>query len=363
MSLQDTIREWHRTGIGGSEAAAAIGVSPWLTPLELWAKKVHGEDVKPDGKGPMYWGRAHEPTILREHAMDAGVYVAGRDRDESKVVFTPDGTVESLDSLVGGSVLDGLLNYQRHPKRPWMICLPDGIAVTPYGEPLWIVEAKTSSAYRKKEWGEDGSDEVPDEYRIQCVHNAEVLRESAGLDGMHVRIPALIGGNLWRTYRIGWTPEAAEWITDGEAEFWRHVEEKTPPPTPAELLTPDAVKAAFPRANPEKGVLSLEGDDLSLARIAYEMRERHLEARDSRNDAETRLKALLGEYEEACGPGWRVTWKNTADRTKVDWEAAWEELVALATEKAGVTGEAHEILKRHTKTVPGYRRLNVKKEG
>jgi putative phage-type endonuclease len=33
-------REWRRTGIGGSDAPIVMGVSPWMTPLDLWRIKL-----------------------------------------------------------------------------------------------------------------------------------------------------------------------------------------------------------------------------------------------------------------------------------------------------------------------------------
>ena len=42
-----TREEWlsaRRTGIGGSDIAAILGLSPWRTPLDVYRDKVDGED-------------------------------------------------------------------------------------------------------------------------------------------------------------------------------------------------------------------------------------------------------------------------------------------------------------------------------
>ena len=44
--------EWlqvRRNGIGGSDAAAALGLSPWKSALELWQGHVAAVDVVEDG--------------------------------------------------------------------------------------------------------------------------------------------------------------------------------------------------------------------------------------------------------------------------------------------------------------------------
>ena len=34
-----------RTGIGGSDAAAILGLSPWATPLDIYNEKVSAEEI------------------------------------------------------------------------------------------------------------------------------------------------------------------------------------------------------------------------------------------------------------------------------------------------------------------------------
>lgn len=57
-----------KTGIGGSDAAAAVGLSPYKSQLELWLEKT-GRDaglVTPDPqdtKEPVYWGTLLEPIV------------------------------------------------------------------------------------------------------------------------------------------------------------------------------------------------------------------------------------------------------------------------------------------------------------
>jgi putative phage-type endonuclease len=62
--------EWlevRKTGIGGSDAAAAVGLSPYKSPLELWLEKTNRDATLPkpdpqDTTEPVYWGTLLELT-------------------------------------------------------------------------------------------------------------------------------------------------------------------------------------------------------------------------------------------------------------------------------------------------------------
>ena len=55
-----------RAGIGSSDAAAAVGLNPYKSPLELWMEKtgrVAHDDVSPGFDDPRYWGTLLEPYV------------------------------------------------------------------------------------------------------------------------------------------------------------------------------------------------------------------------------------------------------------------------------------------------------------
>jgi putative phage-type endonuclease len=66
-----------RTGIGGSDAAAAVGLNPYMSPLELWLDKT-GRDAglaKPDPHDttePVYWGTLLEPIVAAAYTQQTG---------------------------------------------------------------------------------------------------------------------------------------------------------------------------------------------------------------------------------------------------------------------------------------------------
>ncbi len=181
--------EWlaaRRSGIGGSDAAAVLGLSPWRTPFEVWAEKagymVPAEFAESE---PMRWGRLLEPIILTQYE---------RRRDTVVTVV-------------------GML---RHPDIPWLICSPDGVA----GDR--IVEVKTTRSAAG--WGEQGTDEIPPHHLVQAHHNL-IVSGAAVCD-----MPVLIGGSDERLYHVEPDQTLHAQILEQEADFWHAVERREPPP-------------------------------------------------------------------------------------------------------------------------------------
>ena len=174
-------------GIGGSDAAAACGRSKWKTRYQLWLEKTGQLPPKVDTE-EMRWGRRLEAAILEEYAEREGVQLK-----RSNITI-------------------------RHPDIEWMTANLDG----------WhgniVVDAKTSRM--PDEWGDGGSDEIPEDYKFQGQHYLAVT----GLDRVH--FPTLFFGS---TYKLFDVPRDEGFIVEliaQEHEFWRLVETKTPP-TPA----------------------------------------------------------------------------------------------------------------------------------
>lgn len=168
-----------RTGLGGSDAAAACGMSQWKTPLELWLDK-RGELETAENE-PMRWGNLLEPVIRQEYANRTG----------REVVVPP-----------------GIL---RHPTIGFLFMTPDGIA-----DASRVLQVKTSRT--AEGWGEPGTDDIPTEYVFQTQHEMFVT----GLPVADVAV--LIGGSDFRIYEIPADREFQEMLLEHEAEFWRLVE-------------------------------------------------------------------------------------------------------------------------------------------
>lgn len=175
-----------RTGIGGSDAAAAIGISPWRTPYDLWMEKIGAAEPLPVTE-PMRWGTLLEPVVAAEYC-----------RRTDRVIEVPP--------------------MLRDPAWPWMIGHIDGRVV---GDPRRILEVKTTGIGIG--WGEPGTDEIPVQYLTQ-VHHYLIISHAEVAD-----VAVLVGGQDFRLYQVRYDDDIAGALIDQEHAFWQHVQDRVPP--------------------------------------------------------------------------------------------------------------------------------------
>lgn len=189
--------EERRTGLGGSDAAAALGLSPWRSQYDLWEEKT-GQAPPLEQTEPMLWGKLLEDTIRREYARRTGLTVTYR-----------------KDMI-------------RHPTRPWQFAHLDG-EVGQDGKR--ILEVK--SARMGIDWGEPETDAIPLPYLVQ-VHHSLIVTAAEVCD-----VAVLIGGQDFRIYHVERDIEIEQRIIEGETAFWEGVTYGVPP---APMTLEDAVK-------------------------------------------------------------------------------------------------------------------------
>lgn len=199
--------------IGGSDAAAVLGINPWRTPLELWRDKTQAmpENLDPDRRRVLERGKRMEPYVIDLLVAETGLEVIRRNERyidsghaflaaeiDAECIVPGDGAVE----IAPGNFRTGLVQN---------------------------IEIKTVSPFKAKEWGELGSDQIPVHYTAQAQHGLMVTGRFVCVFGV------LIGGDDFRIYRVERDDEIIEAMRAREVAFWRdHVETLTPPaPTSA----------------------------------------------------------------------------------------------------------------------------------
>lgn len=171
---------------------------------------------------------------------------------------------------------------RRHPTIPWLYASPDGLL-----SPREGVELKNVGAGHAEEWGEEGTDEVPAYYAVQCQQQCEVF----GLDVVHVG--ALCWGNSLRVYQVERNDRAIGHLLTILEAFWRRVQRRDPP-------EPDWTHPATPKLieylhRPQPEVTVPLGDWAQLLAEDYEARGRALTALEKeRAEVKGRLVAALG---------------------------------------------------------------------
>jgi putative phage-type endonuclease len=191
MITTEILRQ-RKSGIGGSDVAAILGLSQYRTPLEVYLEKTDGDIIDDDwvGNKHIYWGNRLEPIIANEYALRNGVF------------------------------LQEPTEMYRHKEYPFLIANPYRLIIGQKG----VLECKTAGSFKKSEWREEDSDEIPTEYLLQAAHYRYILEAN------FVDIAVLIEGNDYRQYRYVENKDMESKMLDKLAHFWtNHVEKKIPP--------------------------------------------------------------------------------------------------------------------------------------
>lgn len=259
----DTRAEWlqaRRRGIGGSDAPAVVGVSPWRTPLDVYEDKI-GEAPEREDNEAMAWGRALEPVIRQAYSDRTGRAVR----------------------------LPGML---AHPRHDWMLANLDGIAENR------VLEIKT--ARTAKGWGDEGSDMIPLPYLIQVQHYMIVTACPVA------DVAVLIGGSDFRLYEVPADDELQAGIIEQEAELWDRIQRRDPP----DPVTFAEVRKRFGQS-PAAGVVEANdatfADALELQQLVAKIEE----LEDQADERRANLMRALGEKGDTLTHAGHVlaTWK------------------------------------------------------
>lgn len=254
------------SGLGASDCPAALGMSKWCTPFELYQIK-RGERPPVEESIPMMVGNALEPLVLQLFA------------DEMQVEVT------------------GLQDRIIDPERPWRWATMDGLI-----NPQEGVEAKTTGY--AKDWG-DGPEDIPLMYMMQTQHQMAV---NPDLERIHV--PVLIGNSDFRRYLIERDQELIDLLTEQEDRFWQGVIDGTPP----DPITEEDVRARWTTDNGEQ----VPASDIALERWRELKRAKgQLKVVEGGVDyLKLELMKELGENTALLGPDGKpiVTFKKSKDK-------------------------------------------------
>ena len=269
-----------RHGIGASEAAAILGVSPYKSALQLYCEKL--ELVEPDASEAehLYWGRMLERPIARRYADVTGRRVVPcepwtlrRSRQHSFMVAT----------------LDALTWPVRHETAS---AYEEAKSVMP-------LEIKNVGVYK----GEDWAEEPPLAFQIQVQHQLAVTGLGAA------SIAALIGGNRLVWFDVARNDKFITLLIEKESEFWARLQATDPPPVDGSEAGKALLRALYPRETPGL-VVNLPGEAMAWDAELQEVKDLGKQYDAKKQELENKLKAAIGEAETGVLPnGTTYTWK------------------------------------------------------
>ena len=213
-----------------------------------------------------------------------------------------------------------------------MLANVDGLCEDPVHGPC-IFEAKTASAYKAGEW----EDSIPDEYMIQIQHYMAVT----GYQGAYIAV--LIGGNAFRWKFVDRDEELIHMLISLEEDFWRHVQNGTPPALDGSNASARFLAERFPNSVPQSEIALPRNAQKLLSQ--YDEACRQLEKVTARKqEAENLLKEMLGDNEVG-----------TAGNRVVTWKSVTQERLDTKTLKA-----EHPTLFKKYANQTSYRRFSIK---
>lgn len=179
-------------GIGGSEAAAACGMSPWMSPLELWKLKTGRSEAKDlSGNAAVEQGNRMEPAL---RTMFAALH------PEYEVEY------HQFDILC-------------QEDRPWLFATLDGELKDANGA-QGILEIKTATPGSKAGWDNWSDGKMPENYYIQTLH--QLLATGYAFVILFAALYSMVGDITLRQYEIYREDVSSDlsWLLDKETVFW-----------------------------------------------------------------------------------------------------------------------------------------------
>ncbi len=276
-------------GIGSSDAAAAVGLNPYQSALELWMQKTGravsptdpaaGTDprdsLQPD-ESPLYWGTLLEPIVAAHYTRRTGH------------------RVRRINAVL------------QHPDHPWMRANIDREVM---GAPdVQLLECKTAGIQGSWLW----RDGVPEYVQLQVQHQLAVTGKQAA------DVAVLLGGQELQIYRIYRDDSLIAHLIDLERTFWGYVERDEPPPADGSDSADRVLRVLYPRDS--GATLDLSKDLVMSAVFSDLVAVRQTLATQSALEAQLKqsLQQRMGDATRAVFEAGEISWKRSKDGSTLD---------------------------------------------
>ena len=277
--------EVRQGGIGSSDAAAAVGLNPYKSPLQLWLEKTRRDAAVPHTdprddpqheSSPLYWGILLEPIVAAHYTRRTGH------------------RVRRINAVL------------QHPDYPWMRANIDREVM---GTPdVQLLECKTAGLQGSWLW----RDGVPEYVQLQVQHQLAVTGKQAA------DVAVLLGGQELQIYRIDRDEALIEHLIRLEQTFWGYVERDQAPPADGSDSADRALRILYPRDNGT--TLDLKNDLVMSAVFSDLLAVRQTLATQTALEAQLKqsIQQRMGDATKAVFDNGEVSWKRSKDGTTLD---------------------------------------------
>lgn len=266
--------EWlslRKNYIGGSDAAAVIGMNPYKSAYSLWAEKT-GKIPEFEGNLTTEVGSYLEEFVAKLFERETGKKVRRKNR-----------------MLV-------------NDKYPFAHANVDRVVV---GENA-IVEIKTTNSIPAMK--KLASGEYPETYYCQSCHYLAV----GEFDKVYLAV--LINCRDFKIFEIERDESEIDALMSAEEDFWNnHVLTDTPPMADGTASTTEALSAIYAESNPgsEMQLFGYDRDLREYMSLATQIRN----LKERQDEVANKIKAHMGETEKASSDSYKVSWASSKRET------------------------------------------------
>jgi putative phage-type endonuclease len=270
---QEWLRE-RKNYLGGTDLAAIARLNPYRTALDVYLDKT-SDDISEETNAAMRWGNLLEDVVAKAYSEDTGYDV----EIEPNTIYHPE------YKFLGANI------------DRWV------------GDREYVLECKTAGFNKGKEWGEVGTDQVPESYLIQCAFYASIC------DVPKVDIAVLIGGQDFRIYTYERNKELEEKLIKIACNFWHnHIEKKIPPKCVSTRDTFNLFPQSYNCEIVAESNIMEKWEQLKAARAEES------KIADTIEKLKTDIQEFMRDYDVLIDNQGNViaTWKNTAPKSFFD---------------------------------------------
>lgn len=254
--------------IGGSDAAAVVGLNSFISPFALWAEKT-GRVPGFGGNLATEVGNYLEEFVARKFAEETGKKVRRCNL-----------------SLINDAYPFAVANIDRDI----------------VGEDAGL-EIKTTSEMNMKRFK---NGEYPANYYCQCMHYMAVTGKQRWY------LAVLVGNREFKIFVIERDEDEISALMDAERSFWELVENDTPPVPDGARATSETLQQVYPGGGEESADLMAHDSELEDYTSLTEQIKSLTERRD---EIANRIKAAMQNAAHGESPLFRVSWVASVRRS------------------------------------------------
>ena len=253
--------------IGGSDAAAVVGLNPFASAYSLWAEKTNRVDGF-SGNLATEVGTYLEEFVAKKFEEETGKKVRRENHS--------------------------ILNDQ----YPWAIANVDRLVV---GEDAGL-EIKTTSELNMKSFK---NGEYPSQYYAQCVHYLAMTGKQRWY------LAVLIGNKEFKWFTIERDEDEIAALMAAEEEFWKCVTENRPPEADGHKSTTETIKTIFAESNDEN--VSLFGYEDCLKQYLA-LGKQIKELKTLQDEMANKVKSFMGTAGKGESDHYKVSWTSAVKK-------------------------------------------------